>query len=63
MNDLGKTKYGEDGVIIPNIKRKEAARKALAAITETIPKDQISYGVVKDILSLADEIAYFRPLQ
>lgn len=63
MNDLGKTKYGEDGVTIQNIKRKEAARKALAAIIETIPKDQISYGVVKDILSLADEIAYFSPLQ
>lgn len=63
MKDLGKTMYGEDGIIISNIKRKEAAKKALAAIIETIPEEQISYGVIKDILGLADEIAYYSPLQ
>lgn len=63
MNELGRTKYGDCGTIISNAERKKAAEEALAAIKEALPEVKISYGIVKDILTLADEIAYFKPLQ
>lgn len=63
MNELGRMRYGDSGIIIPNIKRKIAAEKAIAAIKEALPDTQISYGVIKDVLELADSIAYFSPLQ
>lgn len=63
MNELGRTKYGDEGPVIDNIKRKEAAKGALAAIKKTLPDVPMSYGIVKDILTLADEIAYYDPLQ
>lgn len=60
---MGQTKYGNSGTIISNMERKKAAEEALAAIKEALPEVKISYGIVKDILTLADEIAYFKPLQ
>lgn len=63
MNELGRTKYGDSGIIISNMERKKAAEEALAAIKEALPEVKISYGIVKDILTLADEIVYFKPLQ
>lgn len=63
MNELGHTKYGDSGVVISNAERKKAAEEALAAIKDALPEVKISYGIAKDILTLADEIAYFKPLQ
>ena len=52
----------ENEVVIPNIKRKQAAENALAAIKETLQEDvSMSYGIAKDILYLADKIAYYKP--
>lgn len=63
VNELGFTRYGDSGIVIENKKRKVAAEKALAAIKETLSDIQISYGIVEDILQIAKDIAYFRPLQ
>lgn len=63
MNELGRTKYGDSGTIISNMERKMAAENAIAAIKESLSTTKISYGIVKDILEVADEIAYYSPLQ
>lgn len=63
MNELGFTRYGDSGTVIENKKKKMAAEKVLAAIKESLPDIQISYGIVEDILQVAKDIAYFRPLQ
>lgn len=63
VDELGRTKYRDSGVIIENRKRKMAAEKALSAIKEELSDSQFSYGVVEDILQLAKDIACFKPLQ
>ena len=63
MNELGKTIYAIRGTIIQNSERKMAAEKALAAIKEELPADAFTCETIEDILQLAKDIAYARPLQ
>jgi hypothetical protein len=63
MNEIGSTRYGNGGTIIPNMERKMAAENAIAAIKKSLSDTQLSYGIVRDILQIADEIAYYSPLQ
>lgn len=45
------------------MERKMAAENVIAAIKKSLSDTQLSYGIVRDILQIADEIAYYSPLQ
>lgn len=59
ITEAGNMLY-ENEVVISNQKRKQAAENALAAIKETLQDVPMSYGIAKDILYLADKIAYYK---
>lgn len=59
MNEWGTTMY-PNNVCVSNENKKKAAEKALAAIQEALPDVPVSYGIVKDILNIAEELACYK---
>lgn len=62
MNEIGKTVYPVSGTILENSKRKMAAEKALAAIEKELPEKAFTCEIIEDILRVAKDIIYTKPL-
>lgn len=62
MNEIGRIVYSISGTILENSKRKMAAEKALAAIEKELPENAFTCEIIEDILQVAKDIIYAKPL-
>lgn len=62
MNEIGRTVYSISGTILENSKRKMAAEKALASIEKELPENAFTCEIIEDILQVAKDIIYAKPL-